>query len=775
MEVTPIIPQDSLRDTLALTVLLISTPQPISTAVLVLYILFSSSKLFVSKLFTKVFKNQVQVGNNGNGNAATTNTNTETSPSPSFSPPTSHTFTLILLFDLTLGALLKSTAPNITKLIHVLSKSIIANQLCGNQFENSILSSLSIIFLDHFFKILVQYIDSNFGITISNSPNLFPYLSNHANIQFSSFYKKIFHQLTFKKSNQLSFIQFNYLYLTEFCWHFINYIMNYANLLLSIHIILMAFASQFKKNPISKSINQFTNDLNNTNQSTISSSTATATTATTTTTNNNNNTTNNINTINNNNTESSHFLEIKIPKDLASHQLNFDEIEDEELNDQLESKTPASYPDSFSKTSNINQDELVSSSTIVAENFEIFVNSSFNKPKNNIKSIQPLWSLMATARSMSSRKDIYSGEIDFLESDDNNSLVLSDYTNNYDDYKFKNFTNSIKSKIMIFINYIGETLISFQLKNYSRGLIFVRVNGVIWYQVSRGEFQGEEFFIVGGLTPSSQYDIQFIIENEDEFGLKRKWLVDDLIVSTTDRNGESLINSKNLSSTSNRVLSPLVTLQESLITTNDNLIKEKLKLKKTRKEISKKLNSYKTDIENLKNKISNSDKNDEKNWKKVLSLRNSVKQVEEENSKIETKIQEIEIKELEINEIYLVEKRKFDNLARNFNNFKNQFNEKLTQKTNILKDLSNELDLLITKNEKLSNKFEKLQKDYFAIDKEISKLIELDLNHRFNERSIRASKRESLLDEFKKEIDKMQEGLRKLTNENEFLTNSINV
>lgn len=737
--ITPIIPHDSLKDTLAILVVLLSLPQPLSLVILSLYILFSSSKAFVSRLFTKLFKSAPS-SSSSSSSAQSHPSSTIPSIAPTTEPPSQlfSQYGLIVLFDLAFGALLKSTAPNITKVVFVLSKSIIASSLSGgNQISESFYACLFVIILDHLFKLGVLYLDSHYGITISLNPYLFPYLSN-VNLQFTSVLRNLFLILTNRKvftsssSSTSFFSHFNY---TEFSIKFITYLINYFNLLLSIHVILVAFASRFKNNVISKIINQLSNELNNTTTSSQP--------------------TNNI--LLNNKDEQNKTVEVSLSEDLAKTPLPIEEEVKRGDDD-----APASYPQT-----NVNiDDESVSSATIVAENFEIFVNSSFTKPKKSIKSTQPLWSLLSTAKAMSLRKDIYSGEVEI--NNDDNSLVLSDYVNKYDEYKFVNFeedsNNYYNKKISIFINYIGETLISFQLKNHNQGLIIIRVNGVIWYQVSRGEYNGEEYFIVGGLTPSSQYDIQFIIEDEDPCGNKKKYLIDDLIVSTTDSNGSAKNNAS-------KVLSPLITLQESLITTNDNLVKEKLKLKKTRKEISKKINSYKQDIEILKGKISNSDKNDEKNYKKVMSLRISVKQVEEDFTKIEQETSEIELRENEINEIYLVEKRKFETNSRNFTNFKNQFNDKLSIKRQTLSDLNSDIDFANSKKEKLINKLTKLQNDIVNIDKELEGIFKSDLSKRLNLRAKRKEKRSSLLNEFKKEIDKIENDALNLTKENEVLKN----
>jgi predicted nucleic acid-binding Zn-ribbon protein len=440
--------------------------------------------------------------------------------------------------------------------------------------------------------------------------------------------------------------------------------------------------------------------------------------------------------------------------ELSPEQADTPLISENEQNYSMEA--PASYPED-------KPSDVLSSRNIVADNFENFCLGIQSRVKNSTKFVQPLWTFMATLKAMSIRKDIYSGEIQANQGD-NNALVLSDYVNKYDDYVFANFDQCFKrNKILIFVDYIGETLISFQLKNYKRGDIIIRVNGVIWYQVSRGDHKGEEYFIVGGLTPLSQYDVQFIIEEEDELGNKKKYLIDDLIVSTVDKDGGNISTVK---TTSNKVLSPLVTLQESLITTTDNLNQEKLKLKKQRKEISKKLTSYRQEIEKLKGKISSSDSNDLKNWNKVTMLRISVKQAEEDVSKVENEIAEVEARENEVYEVYVVEKRKFDQQLRNFQNFRNVYTSKMELKRTKLSELNLELDNLSTKKEKLQIKADKFTADLFKVRGELNELYMNDLTARITARQSRLDKRVGLLGEFTKEIEKMKKGCDRLELEN---------
>jgi peptidoglycan hydrolase CwlO-like protein len=518
----------------------------------------------------------------------------------------------------------------------------------------------------------------------------------------------------------------------------ISYAVNFSNLIFGIHVILMGFSAIFKNNFISKNINQLSNQDFNSTAPTFNS-----------------------------------FLLNKEKDERKIKIVNVDvsslEVPKFEIPNNNNESIPASYP----VENDLNNE--ISTNNIVNENFQVFCKTSFSKPKNSIKSLQPLWSFLATVKAMNTKKHIYSGE-EPVDEDGNNSLILSDYANKfYDEFKFSNYVhdydnfNSNNGNIRIFIEYIGQTLICFNLKNFNsklqNGKMIIRVNGVIWYQVSKGLFNDyQEILIISGLTPLSQYDIQFILHDNEQ---DKKFLIDDLIVSTIDSNGLDISTSNTINS--KVILSPLSTLQESLITTNDNLNKERLKLKKNRKEMSKKISSYKQDIENLKKVVNNSDKNDEKNYKKILSLRSQLKQVEEEISKVNDEYSVVEAKELEITEFYTIEKRKFDLNLRNFQNFQNSFQNGLNDKKVKLNELNSELESFLAKKESKLTKYHKLSSEICKSSSDLKSLLDIELSAKVKQRNDRIEKRKKLLHEFKNEIKKLENDVLELTSENEKL------
>lgn len=729
LELVPVIPSYSLKDTTALLTVLLVLPPILSAPLLSIYALASMGSRWAISWTSRILLNSNPYSTVMTNTSAASASKDKDKQENEYQGNNFTAFALILVSDLFICVLLKLSGPFMTKIALVLSKAIIASSLCGGDWLSVTAASMMALSADRLFILGSSYLSQSLGFSISSHHTLFPHLSS-SNLHLFSFISSLFSSYP---NLNIQFQLYSYeSYRTLFSLSF-KFVIDVLNLLLAIHIVLIAFTSVFKNNFFSRSVNQFSASLSDLHIQTIHPM----------------------------------FLKdlTRDPKlltiDLTQDQADSPFIAQTEQNYTME--TPASYPET-------EPSDALSSRNIVGDNFIVFCMSIFSKTKNSSKLVQPLWSFVATLKAMSLRKDIYSGEVEANQGD-NNSLVLSDYVNKYDDYAFANFDECFKrNRILIFVNYIGETLISFQLKNYNHGTIMIRVNGVIWYQVSRGDHNGEEYFIVGGLTPLSQYDVQFIIEEEDDLGSMKKYLIDDLIVSTVDKDGGTISTAK---TTSNKVLSPLVTLQESLVTTTDNLHQEKVKLKKQRKEISKKLNSYKQEIDKLKSKISNSDHNDLKNWNKVTVLRGSVKQAEEDVSKVENEIAEIEVKENEVHEIYIVEKRKYEQQLRNFQTFKNAYNNKVESKRVRLSELNVELDSLSIKKEKLQAKMDKFSAEVAKLTDEYRDMLKGDLTTRITARESRSEKRMGLLGEFSKEIEKMRSGCNRLEQENEKLVSRL--
>ena len=188
----------------------------------------------------------------------------------------------------------------------------------------------------------------------------------------------------------------------------------------------------------------------------------------------------------------------------------------------------------------------------------------------------------------------------------------------------------------------------------------IRDSGVIWSEVSCAlilEHVGEEYVVVNGLVPSCSYDIQFInrLNHRDDY------LVSDLIVRTCGNNNAIAGKFENLdfsfpSYYHRKFLSPLLTLKHSVLTTNANLSDERTKLKKTKKEFSKKLSLLRQEIDYFKGRISQNATHDEKSTLKVENLKVALQQSETAVNKLEMQLKTLTEKELELEEEYLKKK-----------------------------------------------------------------------------------------------------------------------
>ncbi|CCE65753.1 hypothetical protein TPHA_0M01780 [Tetrapisispora phaffii CBS 4417] len=342
--------------------------------------------------------------------------------------------------------------------------------------------------------------------------------------------------------------------------------------------------------------------------------------------------------------------------------------------------------------------------------------------------------------------------------------------------------------------------ITFHIENLHEGQLIVLVNGVIWSEVSCALLlnrEGEEYVEVNGLVPLSSYDIQFINRLEDSFD----YLISDVVVRTSSalgsRNGtddsdqssisESLTygrksNSTNMPASMNNMytidfsfpsfyhrkfLSPLLTLKHSVLTTNTNLAEERVKLRKSKKEISKKLNAIKQEIDNCKSKIDQNIFHDEKSTTKMDNLKISLKKSEEMNSKLEQQLKEISEFELKTEERYLKEKdlhlKRVLEYSKLEENLRTSYEDNDKKLSNLKSDELN----LISKLEKLKSKYDKLEKEANQDSTETDELKSRFINKRLQDRSKREEARIKNSTEFQFAIKALEQDISRIESENQ--------
>lgn len=318
---------------------------------------------------------------------------------------------------------------------------------------------------------------------------------------------------------------------------------------------------------------------------------------------------------------------------------------------------------------------------------------------------------------------------------------------------------------------ISTNSITFHIENLHDGELIVLVNGVIWSEVSCAlilEHVGEEYVVVKGLVPSCSYDIQFInrLNHRDDY------LVSDLIVRTCGNNNAIAGKFENLdfsfpSYYHRKFLSPLLTLKHSVLTTNANLSDERTKLKKTKKEISKKLSLLRQEIDYFKGRISQNATHDEKSTLKVENLKVALQQSETAVNKLEMQLKTLTEKELELEEEYLKKKDLHLKNQLEFSKLEESLSKDLKNSEGRFQKVNQELVQLGSKLDKLNARNEKLQKEVDQNAEEIEKFSTQFLSKREKDRFRRKEYRIREANKFELTIKGLEQDINRLENENE--------
>lgn len=511
---------------------------------------------------------------------------------------------------------------------------------------------------------------------------------------------------------------------------------------------------------------------------------------------------NNIQTVNASATIDANFSKTNISRDL-------DTVQDESLTNQLyEISLDMS---NSSLVSNLKTDVNITS------NLENFIRFLFKR--RNLCKIPPLWSMFVTMKTTNfEKKYLHESDKNVLPENEvasattegnilldskksrsvfNNNeplssmaLVAQTTSDDYDQLNLISTNNNIFNKrendYKVCITDIGTHSLTFHIENLHDGELIVLVNGLIWSEVSCAlvlEQEGEEYAVVSGLVPSCSYDIQFInrLNQTDDY------LISDLIVRTkslSSNDSEQDDQNKEISEKFEKLdfsfpsyyhrkfLSPLLTLKHSVLTTNANLTDERTKLKKTKKEITKKLNSLRQEIDHFKNKIKQNASADEKNSFKVDNLKIALQQNENALNKLENDMKEVTAQEAALEEEYL---KKKDNHLKKQLEF-SKFEETLKQQLNRVKEkeekLTSEYKQLSGKREKLSVRHNKLQKELDQNTEILENFKNQFISRKEKERSKREEMRIREINELELNIKGLEQDINRLEAENANL-NSI--
>ena len=378
----------------------------------------------------------------------------------------------------------------------------------------------------------------------------------------------------------------------------------------------------------------------------------------------------------------------------------------------------------------------------------------------------------------------------FNISDSNSlALIVQNKSDDYDQLNLikpnSNIFNNKEKEYKVCIIDIGTHSVTFHIENLTDGELIVLVNGIIWSEVSCSlilERFGEEYVVVSGLVPSCSYDIQFV----NRLRRKDDYLICDLIVRTMGPNANKYEVENSLGSTLDefekldfsfpsyyhrKFLSPLLTLKHSILTTNANLIEERSKLKKTKKETNKKLTSLRQEIDHLKTKIKQNETNDEKNASKIENLKTIIQQNELALGSLEEQIKLLNDEEMNLEEVYIKKKDLHLKKELEFSKLEEKYKKENTNLINKESKLKNDYKQLLSKKEKLDLRHDKLQREVTQNNELYEKYKVEFVNKKEKERNKRTENKFREINDLELSVKALEQDINRLENENSNLSN----
>uniref|UniRef100_A0A060SZK9 ARAD1C08932p n=1 Tax=Blastobotrys adeninivorans TaxID=409370 RepID=A0A060SZK9_BLAAD len=352
-----------------------------------------------------------------------------------------------------------------------------------------------------------------------------------------------------------------------------------------------------------------------------------------------------------------------------------------------------------------------------------------NKRLAAVRANQPLWSTLASSMVLAARQE---------EHDPGQSSTTGGHS-----------SSSNQSKC--FIRFILDNMVVFAMVGFDdtrREAYTVLVNGIQWPQVcidQEYDYDGGFLIVVYGLTPVTQYELEIQLSGIDSAIMKVN--VCTTVKANSNQPAPLVMTS--------RPLSPVTTLLDTLTTAQMSLSEEKARLKRLRKEHAKRHASLRSEIESVRAKLDMADKGDERNRRKVLSLRESVKQLEQEIEEIITTTEKLSSQQdqgqdtfSEHQQQYQIQMDLVESKFEDHRRAKEEWESKIAP-------LQSELNSLINKQEKLELKKDRLSGDCRHLDTEVSEMIANEVARRKELRDLKLERRHKLQEEFSDSINKM--------------------
>lgn len=379
-----------------------------------------------------------------------------------------------------------------------------------------------------------------------------------------------------------------------------------------------------------------------------------------------------------------------------------------------------------------------------------------NKRLATVRANQPLWTTLASSIVLAARQE--SGPQNIQET------------------KVSEFPHTLPD---ISVRYILSNLVAFKVVGEKTRTFSVIVNGVQWLHVavqpfdessssdintnrqqnsrSRKELElrdADTIIIVYGLSPLAQYEIEVSevlnSPNGEESSVTRPCMKID-ICTLTSSNG-----SRDLHLPPARSSSPVSTLLETLTTTQMTLSEEKLRLKKVRKDHSRRLTQLRSEIDSLKMKIESADKGDGRTTRKVLSLRGIVRQLEDEIEHITTVTQALSESEEDSITQYESTTTKFELFTAELAAKEEQWAELKDYWANRTDVANSELNQASARFDKLVSKHDLLCEEREKAENELDNAIQRHSMDRADKRQRKQERRQKLEEEFSSNISHLE-------------------
>ncbi|AGO11800.1 AaceriADR028Wp [[Ashbya] aceris (nom. inval.)] len=342
----------------------------------------------------------------------------------------------------------------------------------------------------------------------------------------------------------------------------------------------------------------------------------------------------------------------------------------------------------------------------------------------------------------------------------------------HSDYEKLQLVATNPTDFTVCITEIGKTTATFFVTNVVKGELLILINELIWPYCSSSMTENSSprlSVVISGLVPGCTYAIQFV-NRIDGIG---DHLLADVLLQTEEK--DSAKRSGLSSGTIERrpILSPLMTLKRSVLYTNARLAEERAKLKKAKKETTRKINALRQDVDHLRGKIESNSSQDEKSTFKIDNLKTVLNKNEEQILALEASLAAIHNEQSALESEYLKSKQNRLERRDEYDKIDASFKRDLQSAQERLTKLQNDLEQLSAKREKLLLRQERLQSDLGQYTQECSKFREQFLRRRELARTDKRQRHLQEADELELKAKGLEQDISRLEAENKAMLRLI--